>query len=591
MFIWSSDRTGAVTLPEIAKTGSNAVRLVWTTNGNVNEFDQLISNSIANNMVPVAELHDATGDFSKLQLLLDYWKQPEVLNVIQEHKKWLIVNIGNEIGNGSESVQQWVNYYKDAITQLRNAGIDTPLMIDSGGWGNQERYVVEGGLELLNHDPLGNIIFSVHTYWTNGTDSDKIQRLDNLITNMAQQNLSFIIGEGPQLAASPIACNELFPYDDMIQRLEEEKIGWLSWSWGLVNNSDCGAPNSVFDVTTNGIYGNWATTFGEEISVSNINSIQNTSIIPQSLLTGVCNNTQVQYTLSTNSSPINGGSISLSPAGGTYNEGTIVTVTAIPSSGYNFDNWSGNSSSNSSSIQITMNGNNSITANFSEQSTGGINSYTVRARGTIGSEQISLVVNNNTIETWTLTTNYQDYTLSSNALGSTRIEFINDQGSRDVRVDYIIVNAETLQSEDQQTNTGVWQGQCGGSYSEWIHCFGYIDYGTITNGDTTNVDVTGINLTPTALNMNEGETATISAMVSPDNATNTNVNWSSNNTNVATVNNSGIVTAVNEGLATITATTEDGGFTANTSVTVNATNGGGNSLCENAIVVSLQFMV
>ncbi len=286
MFIWSSDRTGAVTLPEIAKTGSNAVRLVWTTEGDEAEFDQLITNSLANNMVPVAELHDATGDFSKLQMLLDYWKRPAVLDIIQKHKKWLIVNIGNEVGGGSESVEQFVAYYKDAITQLRDAGIDTPLMIDAGGWGNQERYVLEGGQELLEHDPLKNVIFSVHTYWLGGGDSGKIERLNTMIADARQKNLTLIIGEGPQLAASPSSCTELFPYNEAIEILENENIGWLSWSWGLVNNNDCGSPNSVFDVTTDGKFGNWATDFAEDISITDPNSIQNTSIIPQSLLAG-----------------------------------------------------------------------------------------------------------------------------------------------------------------------------------------------------------------------------------------------------------------------------------------------------------------
>jgi len=221
MFIWSTDRTGNTTLPEMKKNGSNAVRLVWTTEGDESEFDALISNSIKNNMIPVAELHDATGGFSKLQQLLDYWKRPAVLATIQKYKNWLVVNIGNEVGNGSETVAQWVDYYKDAITQLRNAGIDTPLMIDCGGYGNQERYFLQGGNELLDFDPLHNLIFSVHTYWTDAGDEGKINRLNAMIADAKQKKLPYIIGEGPQLAASPIACNETFPYKEMILRLQE----------------------------------------------------------------------------------------------------------------------------------------------------------------------------------------------------------------------------------------------------------------------------------------------------------------------------------------------------------------------------------
>jgi len=72
------------------------------------------------------------------------------------------------------------------------------------------------------------------------------------------------------------------------------------------------------------------------------------------------------YNLVTNINPSGGGSISLNPSGGTYNEGTIVTVTVSPASGYQFDHWSGDASGTSASIDITMDSNNSVTAHFAE---------------------------------------------------------------------------------------------------------------------------------------------------------------------------------------------------------------------------------
>ena len=48
----------------------------------------------------------------------------------------------------------------------------------------------------------------------------------------------------------------------------------------------------------------------------------------------------------------------------------------------------------------------------------------------------------------------------------------------------------------------------------------------------------------------------------PSTAINQNVTWSSSNENVAVVDNNGFVSALGEGLAIITVTTEDGGFTA-----------------------------
>ncbi len=65
-----------------------------------------------------------------------------------------------------------------------------------------------------------------------------------------------------------------------------------------------------------------------------------------------------------------------------------------------------------------------------------------------------------------------------------------------------------------------------------------------------------------------GEKLTLTASVSPDNATDRSVSWSSDNTGVATVDGSGMVTGVSAGTANITVTTSDGGKTASVAVTV-----------------------
>ena len=293
MMIWSNNRTGTTILPEIAKTGANSVRLVWNISGSTTELDQLIDNCIKNNMIPIPELHDATGDFSKFQSCLDYWKKPEVAAVIQKHKKWVIVNIANEVGGGSESDTQYENYYKDAISQLRNAGYDMPLVIDAAGWGNTEKYVVNTCTNLYNSDIKKNLIFSVHTYWA-GTN--QTTRLDKLISDMKTKNLPLIIGEGPQKAASPSSCTALFPYIYLMDKCQSEGIGWLSWSWGAVDNGDCNAPNSIFDMTTDGKF-TGLNDFGKELCTTAASSIKNTSIRPVSLVNSTCITTNVSTEL------------------------------------------------------------------------------------------------------------------------------------------------------------------------------------------------------------------------------------------------------------------------------------------------------
>lgn len=86
----------------------------------------------------------------------------------------------------------------------------------------------------------------------------------------------------------------------------------------------------------------------------------------------------------------------------------------------------------------------------------------------------------------------------------------------------------------------------------------------------TSIAVTGISISDKNTTLNIGETKQLAAEITPLNATNYNVLWSSNNTAVATVSNLGVVTAIKSGYATITATTVDGGYNATCLVTVTA---------------------
>ncbi len=87
------------------------------------------------------------------------------------------------------------------------------------------------------------------------------------------------------------------------------------------------------------------------------------------------------------------------------------------------------------------------------------------------------------------------------------------------------------------------------------------------NATSTDVPVTSVSLSNTSVTLNKGETYTLIATVTPNNATNNAVTWASSNESVVTVNN-GVVTAVGAGEATVTVTTVDGAKTATATITV-----------------------
>lgn len=93
--------------------------------------------------------------------------------------------------------------------------------------------------------------------------------------------------------------------------------------------------------------------------------------------------------------------------------------------------------------------------------------------------------------------------------------------------------------------------------------------GNVTGSCTVTVKqhAEGISLDKTEAEMLKGESLTLVATVMPEEATNKNVVWSSSDENVASVTK-GVVYAKKTGSVTITAMTEDGGYTAKCAITV-----------------------
>lgn len=108
--------------------------------------------------------------------------------------------------------------------------------------------------------------------------------------------------------------------------------------------------------------------------------------------------------------------------------------------------------------------------------------------------------------------------------------------------------------------------------NEEISAIGTFSWTQGGNCSTTNVPVSGVTLSPGTVTLGVGATQQLTPTVSPANATNKTVSYSSNNTGVATVSSSGLVTAVASGSATITVTTQDGNKTATSVITVNSSN-------------------
>jgi len=279
MIIWSPNKNGTPEFAEIAKTGANVVRIVWTTEGDAAALDRAVANALAAQLIALVELHDATGEFAKLGMLVDYWTRADVVAVLKMHEHALLLNVGNEVGNGDVPAADWENGYVSALERLRATGIRVPIIIDAPRWGQDIDRLQASGPRVIAADPLKNTMLSVHTWWPEG-DAARIQRE---LEESVKLELPLLVGE-----FGPYAVHEcprhVFDYPALLAHAQRLEIGWLAWSWGGVKNRDC---PGMFDMTRDG---NFETLegWGLNVAVSDPNSIQKTSKRPKSMTLRRC---------------------------------------------------------------------------------------------------------------------------------------------------------------------------------------------------------------------------------------------------------------------------------------------------------------
>lgn len=276
MAIWM-DKDGDPSFSEIAKTGANSVRIVWTTEGTAEELDTVIRNCRAQHMIPMVELHDATGEWSKLQTLVDYWVRPDIAAVLQKHQEYLLINIGNEVGN-QVSEADYKAGYELSVNKMRTAGIHVPLIIDASSYGQNIDMLQSCGPYLITADPDNNLMFSVHMWWPymwGNTD----QRVIDELAESSEMNLPLIVGEfGHEWDETEPGK---IPYKTIIEYCYKNEIGYLPWEWGPGNN-----PQTFLDMTADSTFATLRD-WGMEVCITSQYSIKNIAKRPASMLTNL----------------------------------------------------------------------------------------------------------------------------------------------------------------------------------------------------------------------------------------------------------------------------------------------------------------
>jgi len=246
----------------VASTKINVVRLEWwavpaggTTQYTVANLDRAIQKYADLGILPIVELHDLTfqyghdaktGPYSDgndqalfASTITNFWTRADVLPILIKHEKHLVINLANEWGSStySDSTSTAANFiqnYTNAISAMRTAGINAPLMVDAPK-GFEYQFILTNGQAILDADPQNNIMLSVHAYWAASDYTDAA--VNTILNNIKNSGLPIILGEVSSNAYTTIQCDPI-NYANLLTTANTNQIGYLIWAW--YEDGQCG---------------------------------------------------------------------------------------------------------------------------------------------------------------------------------------------------------------------------------------------------------------------------------------------------------------------------------------------------------------
>lgn len=245
-------------LADLEQTGANAVRIQWYLDyGNAGrpayspaDLDGFLTQCKGAHIIPILGLWDVTcqDDVTLVNTrLIPWWTLDEVVEVLNRHKQYLIINLANELGvyhwsnDPATALNDFKDAYKSALTTLRQK-LHVPVMIDAPDCGSSIDAWLTIGQDLVDADPDHNLLLSVHAYWAAfdgmpyidsavnanlpvvfGEVANKQDILMNGVTQYCYYDLDGLNQNHPPQTG--------FTYQALLQTLKTQEIGWLAWSW------------------------------------------------------------------------------------------------------------------------------------------------------------------------------------------------------------------------------------------------------------------------------------------------------------------------------------------------------------------------
>jgi mannan endo-1,4-beta-mannosidase len=239
-------------LPEIGKTGANAIRVMLDPALPASTLRQILQKCI-NDQKMYVSVAPWRGS--------DIWFRSDIKTVLQEFEDYIIIHaFGEAPYETTSNDSRWISETTSLITRIRQAGYKAPLDIQSTTYGRDPRPVIRSGQAVLNADPLRNIIFGVQLYW-----GDWYTGLYGM--SIAQACQQFAALPYPvQVGACPSDCNTAcgnMAWDESYKN----ELGCMWWCW----------TGDEFELSSNGNF-NQLTADGQYIINNSPYSMTKTSV-------------------------------------------------------------------------------------------------------------------------------------------------------------------------------------------------------------------------------------------------------------------------------------------------------------------------
>lgn len=518
---WLNDNWGA-TIIRAAMGVEDSGGYIGNPTDNKNRVKAVVNAAIAEGMYVIIDWHSHHAEDNQAAAIAFFKEMAQTYgnnpNVIYEiYNEPLQVSWSNTIKPYAEAV----------ISEIRKIDPDNLIIVGTPTWSQD--------VDVAANDPITsstNIAYTLHFYAATHKESlrEKAQTAIN-------KGIALMVTEWGTVEASGNGNVDVASTDAWMSFLATNDISHANWS--ITDKSEGASLLNPGASATGGWSSSNLTASGTKVK----SIIQNwkqyctvggstpTNLAPTVAITSPLNNTSL----------VSGTAIQIKATAGD-SDGTVsqveffvngISIGKDTSSPYAI-NWTPSAGSYSLTAKATDNASSStissavtVTAN----ATGAANNIVIRAKGVIGDETMDIVVGGVVLGTFKLTTAYADYSVYGS--GAVRAVFTNDQGTRDIQVDYAKIDGVTYQAENQLINTGVWQNStCGGSKSEWLNCSGYIEFATTIVVPTNQAPSVSITSPVNNSNIVVGTAVQIAASASDSDGTISQVEFFVNNVSI-----------------------------------------------------------